>query len=171
MNGWQLSALGTFQSSPPTTPTVTISSVFIGQADGNALKAILPAPANVTARLTVPAPLQRDGDLDSDIVFHEYGHGLTWRMIGRMSGPMSGAIGEGMSDTLAMTASSTDMTLDVAVIAWASSSCVRTVKSGSRLRCRPFNTVVMLSCVFASSRRRAISGGSCRLGAFFTSVP
>ena len=85
-----------------TDATVTISSVFIGQADGNALKAILPAPANVTARLTVPAPLQRDGDLDSDIVFHEYGHGLTWRMIGRMSGPMSGAIGEGMSDTLAI---------------------------------------------------------------------
>jgi hypothetical protein len=26
VNGWQLSALGTFQSSPPTTPTVTISS-------------------------------------------------------------------------------------------------------------------------------------------------
>ncbi|HJR58620.1 MAG TPA: M36 family metallopeptidase [Vicinamibacterales bacterium] len=44
----------------------------------------------------------RDGDLDSDIVWHEYGHGLTWRMIGSMSGPFAGAIGEGMSDTLAI---------------------------------------------------------------------
>ena len=44
----------------------------------------------------------RDGDLDSDIVWHEYGHGLTWRMIGNMSGPLAGAIGEGMSDTLAI---------------------------------------------------------------------
>ena len=44
----------------------------------------------------------RDGDLDSDIVWHEYGHGLTWRMIGGMSGPLSGAIGEGMSDVLAI---------------------------------------------------------------------
>ena len=44
----------------------------------------------------------RDGDLDSDIVYHEYGHGLTWRMIGAMSGPLAGAIGEGMSDTLAI---------------------------------------------------------------------
>jgi len=44
----------------------------------------------------------RDGDLDSDIVWHEYGHGLTWRMIGSMSGPLSGAIGEGMSDVLAI---------------------------------------------------------------------
>ena len=45
---------------------------------------------------------QRDGDLDSDIVWHEYGHGLTWRMIGGMSGPISGAIGEGMSDVLSL---------------------------------------------------------------------
>ncbi|MBA3638485.1 MAG: M36 family metallopeptidase [Acidobacteria bacterium] len=44
----------------------------------------------------------RDGDLDSDIVWHEYGHGLTWRMIGSMSGPFAGAIGEGMSDTLSI---------------------------------------------------------------------
>ena len=50
---------------------------------------------------TAPNP-DRDGDLDSDIVYHEYGHGLTWRMIGGMSGPMSGAIGEGMSDVLAL---------------------------------------------------------------------
>ncbi len=45
--------------------------------------------------------LQRDGDLDADIVYHEYGHGLTWRMIGGMDGPMSGAIGEGASDVVA----------------------------------------------------------------------
>jgi len=44
----------------------------------------------------------RDGDLDSDIVWHEYGHGLTWRMIGNMSGPLAGAVGEGMSDTLSI---------------------------------------------------------------------
>ena len=44
----------------------------------------------------------RDGDVDSDIVYHEYGHGLTWRMIGGMQGRLSGAIGEGMSDTVAL---------------------------------------------------------------------
>jgi len=47
-------------------------------------------------------PLQIDGGLDSDVVFHEYGHGLTWRMIGGMSGPLAGAIGEGASDGVAM---------------------------------------------------------------------
>ena len=50
----------------------------------------------------------RDGDLDSDIVWHEYGHGLTWRMIGGMSGPFAGAIGEGMGDTLAIYSNGND---------------------------------------------------------------
>lgn len=51
----------------------------------------------------------RDGDLDSDIVWHEYGHGLTWRMIGNMSGPLSGAIGEGMGDVLSIYANGDDV--------------------------------------------------------------
>jgi len=50
----------------------------------------------------------RDGDLDSDIIWHEYGHGLTWRMIGSMSGSVSGAIGEGMSDVLAIVKNNDD---------------------------------------------------------------
>ena len=51
----------------------------------------------------------RDGDLDSDIVWHEYGHGLTWRMIGSMSGGLAGAIGEGMSDVLAIYVNGNDV--------------------------------------------------------------
>jgi extracellular elastinolytic metalloproteinase len=83
-----------------TDATITIPSVFVGQTDGTAIKAA--AGTSSTIRITTPAPLQRDGDLDADVVFHEYGHGLTWRMIGNMSGTMSGAIGEGMSDVLAL---------------------------------------------------------------------
>jgi PKD repeat protein len=52
--------------------------------------------------LWTSASPNRDSDLDSDVIWHEYGHGLTWRMIGSMSGPLAGAIGEGMSDTLAI---------------------------------------------------------------------
>lgn len=44
----------------------------------------------------------RDGTLDSDIPWHEYGHGLTWRMIGNMNGALAGAVDEGMGDTLAI---------------------------------------------------------------------
>jgi hypothetical protein len=86
--------------------TITIPSVFVGQTDGNAIRAAIPTTA--TIRLKDPPALQRDGDLDTDIVYHEYGHGLTWRMIGRMSGPMSGAIGEGMSDVLAIVINNND---------------------------------------------------------------
>jgi extracellular elastinolytic metalloproteinase len=83
-----------------TDATITIPSVFVGQTDGATLRSV--TGVNATVKLADPPPLFRDGDIDSDIVYHEYGHGLTWRMIGRMSGPMSGAIGEGMSDVLAV---------------------------------------------------------------------
>jgi hypothetical protein len=79
---------------------VTIPSVFVGQTDGTTLKAA--AGQSTTIRLNPVAPLQHDGDVDSDVVFHEYCHGLTWRMIGGMSGPIAGAIGEGMSDVCAL---------------------------------------------------------------------
>jgi extracellular elastinolytic metalloproteinase len=81
---------------------IKIPSVMISKADGAALRLAAGSPGiSVTLRKKSAAPLQLDGDLDSDIVFHEYGHGLTWRMIGGMSGPLAGAIGEGASDTLA----------------------------------------------------------------------
>ena len=86
--------------------TITIPAVFVSQNSGAALKG--QQGQQGTVRLADPAPLSRDGDIDSDIVFHEYCHGLTWRMIGRMSGPLSGAIGEGMSDTCALLMNSTD---------------------------------------------------------------
>jgi hypothetical protein len=79
---------------------VSIPSVFVGQTDGTTLKTLVGTSA--TVKLASPAPLQRDGDIDSDVVFHEYCHGLTWRMIGGMSGPIAGALGEGMSDVCAL---------------------------------------------------------------------
>ena len=86
--------------------TVTIPGVMVSQADGATLKAAKGQSA--TIKLITPKPLMRDGDVDSDIVWHEYGHGLTWRMIGRMDGPMAGAIGEGMSDVLSLIANEDD---------------------------------------------------------------
>jgi extracellular elastinolytic metalloproteinase len=77
-----------------------ISAVMISQNDGAALKAL--SSPNVTMRELAVLPLQIDSALDSDIVYHEYGHGVSWRMIGHMSGPLAGAIGEGNSDGIAM---------------------------------------------------------------------
>lgn len=88
---------------------IGIPSVFIGQSDGADLRAsLLLATVNVTLKENPNGALSRDGDVDSDIIWHEYGHGLTWRMIGNMSGAMSGAIGEGMSDVLAILSNDDD---------------------------------------------------------------
>jgi extracellular elastinolytic metalloproteinase len=67
------------------------------------------SPGRMQMFLWTQTTPKRDGDLDSDIVWHEYGHGLTWRMIGSMSGPMSGAIGEGNSDVLSILANNNDV--------------------------------------------------------------
>ena len=75
---------------------VTIGSVMVSKNSGDALRALGTPSVNV-AKLAVQ-PLQIDASLDSDVVYHEVCHGLTWRMIGRMTGPLAGAIGEGMSD-------------------------------------------------------------------------
>jgi hypothetical protein len=79
---------------------IQIAAVMISQNDGAELKGL--AAPNATVREHPEPPLMLDGSLDSDIVYHEYGHGLTWRMIGGMSGPLAGAIGEGASDGLSM---------------------------------------------------------------------
>lgn len=86
--------------------TITIPSVFVGQTTGATLRSVTGVYG--TIRKSPTAPLQRDSSVDSDVVFHEYGHGLTWRMIGSMSGPISGAIGEGMSDVLAVILNNND---------------------------------------------------------------
>ncbi|MEO5726466.1 MAG: M36 family metallopeptidase [Byssovorax sp.] len=82
-----------------TSKLVKIPSGMVSLADGSALKTLAGQSAKLAKN---PAPvLQIDGDLDADIVYHEYGHGLTWRMIGNMSGKLAGAIGEGASDVTA----------------------------------------------------------------------
>jgi Zinc metalloprotease (elastase) len=84
---------------------VKIPSGMVTQADGNLLRGAVSS----TALLRKITALQLDGDLDADIVFHEYGHGLTWRMIGSMSGPLAGAIGEGASDVNAFLSNGDDI--------------------------------------------------------------
>ncbi|HEY0992257.1 MAG TPA: M36 family metallopeptidase [Kofleriaceae bacterium] len=85
---------------------VKIPSAMVTQATGVILKGQLGTPATLR---TNPAPLRIDGDVDADVVFHEYGHGLTQRMIGAMNGPMAGAIGEGASDVNAFLVNGDDV--------------------------------------------------------------
>ena len=108
------------------TGMVSIPAVMVGQTDGTIIKTS--AGSTGTARLTDPAPLMRDSALDSGIVWHEYGHGLTWRMIGGMSGAMAGAIGEGMGDVLAIIVNEDDR---VGAYAASDPGGIRTVPYGS----------------------------------------
>ena len=78
------------------TPRRSVPSVMIGRNDGLGLTG--QDGASATLRRKAVQPRMIDGDLDADIVFHEYGHGLTWRMIGSMSGKLAGAVGEGAAD-------------------------------------------------------------------------
>jgi hypothetical protein len=94
---------------PPTSmggadPTITIPSIMISQADGNEWKPELPFEVTVSDG-TGGAP-DRDSDLDSTVIAHEYGHGVSNRLTGGpgTAGCLQNAeqMGEGWSDLLAL---------------------------------------------------------------------
>ncbi len=60
---------------------VTIPAIMIGNADGLTIRAEIPT---VHATITEPAggAIDRDGDLDSGVMAHEYGHGVSNRLTG-----------------------------------------------------------------------------------------
>ena len=85
-------------------PTITIPSVMVSQANGVLFKANL--PFNATLRVNVNRPPNRDSDLDSGVIAHEYGHGISNRLTG---GPATTSclgnaeqMGEGWSDFTAL---------------------------------------------------------------------
>lgn len=86
-----------------TNSTITIPSVMISQADGDALIAALKQGDNITGELVGGNnPPDLDGDLDNGIIVHEYAHGISNRLTGGPSaaGCLSNdeQMGEGWSD-------------------------------------------------------------------------
>jgi hypothetical protein len=86
-------------------PTITIPSIMISKADGAAWKAA-GLPFNVTVSDGTGGAPDRDSDLDSTVIVHEYGHGVSNRLTG---GPANveclnnaEQMGEGWSDLLAL---------------------------------------------------------------------
>ncbi|GAB3837887.1 hypothetical protein GCM10028821_38750 [Hymenobacter jeollabukensis] len=83
--------------------TITIPAVMISQADG----ALISARVSDGVQVTLPKPgPQLDGDFDSGIMVHEYGHGVSNRLTG---GPAAASClgnaeqgGEGWSDYLSL---------------------------------------------------------------------
>lgn len=98
-------------STPPAmsgTPTVTITipTVSVTQADGNAIKNQLNLPATVNGTISICIPVDRDGDFDNGIIAHEYGHGVSNRLTGgpAVTSCLTNAEqgGEGWSDWLGL---------------------------------------------------------------------
>ncbi len=83
-----------------TSSTITIPSVMVSQADGALIRDMLAdGPVNATLQGSVT---ERDGCLDSGVIAHEYGHGISIRLTG---GPGNSdclqnaeQMGEGWSD-------------------------------------------------------------------------
>lgn len=82
----------------------TIPSVFLGQSNGDTIKAELGAGVNVT--LSPPTRPNRDSDMDAGVITHEYGHGISIRLTGGAAnaGCLAGdeQAGEGWSDFWAL---------------------------------------------------------------------
>ena len=80
--------------------SVTIPVLFITLADGNAIKNALQSGA-VNVTMTRSSTIDRDGDLDNQVVAHEWGHYISNRLIGDGSGlsnNQGGGLGEGWGD-------------------------------------------------------------------------
>ena len=88
-----------------TEPAITIPSVMISLADGNALKAALQSGV-VNIDLDIPASVNRDSDLDNGVIVHEYGHGISNRLTAGADNTgclfNSEQMGEGWSDYYAL---------------------------------------------------------------------
>ncbi len=81
-------------------PDVTIPSAMISQDDCDIIKANLPG-VNVTLNLSTSTGPDLDSDLDNVIIAHEYGHGISFRLIGGFATNCLASIeqqGEGWSD-------------------------------------------------------------------------
>ena len=127
-------------------PDVVIPAVFIGQSNGQTIEAEL--GSGVSATLITPA--HRDSDFENAIIIHEYGHGLSNRLVnGRMNvnclvANQSQGMGEGWSDWLAMaiTADAGDQSDDAVPIA---TYVTFQSLSGPGIRTHPYSTDIVIN--------------------------
>lgn len=88
-----------------TNPNITIPSVLIESSEGTYLKGLLESSTNVNITLKYDAASQkmRDASFDNGIIVHEYGHGISTRLVGSLnSSTNKEQMGEGWSDFFAL---------------------------------------------------------------------
>ena len=81
---------------------ISIPSIMVSQADGEAIIAALQNNEVVSGTLVNNGPFQIDGDFDNGIIAHEYGHGISNRLTGGAAAAScltnDEQMGEGWSD-------------------------------------------------------------------------
>lgn len=88
-----------------TDATITIPSVLIENSEGVYMKSLLAAPkiVNITLKYDPTQQKSRDGSFDNGIIVHEYGHGISTRLVGQLSSTFNKEqMGEGWSDFFAL---------------------------------------------------------------------
>lgn len=85
-------------------PTITIPSVLIENYEGVYMKNLLTSSnVNVTLKYDPALQKMRDASFDNGIVAHEYGHGISTRLVGQLSSSLNKEqMGEGWSDFFAL---------------------------------------------------------------------
>ena len=124
-------------------PAIVIPSLFIGQSNGDLIKAQL--GTTVLAELV---EVTRDGDFDNGIIIHEYGHGVSNRLTGGPSNvgcldlSQSGGMGEGWSDffALAFTHKLADTRSSVRPIGGYAVGHLGSVRTSAGIRNYPYST-------------------------------
>lgn len=92
---------------------ITIPAISVGQVQGDAIIAIVDGGGTVDGRVIDRGPLSatvmKDGDVDQGIIAHEYGHGISTRLVGGrdqslclLSLVVEEQMGEGWSDWFAL---------------------------------------------------------------------
>ncbi|MFE5768234.1 M36 family metallopeptidase [Streptomyces sp. NPDC056485] len=93
-DGWDLGCLD--DATPPNKIRCVNNANFGTPGDGT-------SPRMQMYMWQPPGRPFRDGSLDGDVIAHEYGHGVSNRLVGGGNlggGPQTGALGEGWSDTI-----------------------------------------------------------------------
>lgn len=84
---------------------ITIPSVLIENVEGEYMKSLLASssPVNVTLKYDETAQKMRDASFDNGIIIHEYGHGISSRLVGQLNESLNKEqMGEGWSDFFAL---------------------------------------------------------------------
>jgi hypothetical protein len=131
-----------------TEPSITIPSIFIGQANGDLIKSEL--GGTVAASVV---EIVRDGDLDNGIIIHEYGHGISNRLtngpsdVACLDRTQAAGLGEGWGDfwALALTHEVGDTRTTLRPVGSFATGALGQPRSGVGIRNFPYSTDLLVN--------------------------